>query len=195
MVENIFIIHYKKLIERRNYLSNKFKDKDLIFIDEYDRDTIDNNIVRKYYNNNKFLWEERTSSVYREKYTYRDLKMSEICNYLSHIKALELIIENNFTNALILEDDVILKENFFEEFDKIFMDTPTDFDIIFLGSSYTVDILENVGIDTSNPIVIVSDKRVYKKYNHPKTRTVDSYIITNECAKKLKEEIKEIALP
>ena len=45
--------------------------------------------------------------------------------------------------------------------------TPDDFDMVFLGSSYSVNILENNSCDDiESKIKLVSGKRVYEKINN-----------------------------
>ena len=118
--------------------------------------------------------------------------MSEICNSFSHLKAIEKIVENNYNTSLILEDDVIFNQNF-ENFDYLLNKTPKDFDIIFLGSSFSVYLLDvHVPYDNSHPIKINGDM-VYEKVNHPKTRTVDAYILSLNAAKKLKNTISDFS--
>lgn len=187
---NIYIVHYKKMIDRKEYLGKIFPDA--IWVDIYQRETL-NIDEHKIYDSSPELWFDRIREVYKNLPEYRQLKLSEICNSLSHIKVLELIIEKNKPYALILEDDVVPEPDFFVEIEKIQNNLPDDFDLIFLGSSYSMSVIENCTLNTQ-PIQIKSGQRIYKKIP-PLTRTVDSYLISLPAAKKLYSTINKIVLP
>lgn len=193
-VDKIFVVHWKKLAERKNYIDNYLIDEDIIWLDMYDRDTISDDTVSELFTyDNEELWYNRVNGLYKNVPTFRNLKMSEICNSLSHIKALDYIIENNIETSLILEDDVIFIDDFKFKFNDKIKKTP-DFDVIFLGNSFSIDILDNVGCEYSSPAKLVNDG-VYEKIRNPKTRTVDSYVIKYNSAKRIRRIIDRISLP
>ena len=185
---NIYIIHYKKLLERKDYLDNVLSSyhKEPIYIDEYDRDTLIIDDIK--YNPN--LWNIRTDGLYNSEITYRDLKKSEICNSLSHLKALKKISESNYKFEMVLEDDVILPNDYLEKFVDLLAKIPYDADFVFFGSSYSIDILDQANLSKSFKI----NDNVYKK-EPGKTRTVDAYLVSPKAAKKIINEITEICLP
>jgi GR25 family glycosyltransferase involved in LPS biosynthesis len=98
-----YIIHYKKLTERREYLESVLPD--VHFIDEFDRNNYQSDI--KYQNG---LWQERVKWSRTPAYNpqFNKLKHSEICNALSHLKAMQLLLESSDRYALVLEDDSVL---------------------------------------------------------------------------------------
>ncbi len=195
-VKNIYIVHWKELIDRRNYLHEKLKDYNVFWIDFFDRNTISVDHIDSIYKKDKNTWNNRVINLYNDPPTYRDLRLSEICNSLSHIYALDHMIENNIDYGLVLEDDVILKNNFFQDFDRYYNQTPDDFDMIFLGTSFSTSILDSVGCENDKPpISIKNDTVVYEKFRNPKTRTVDAYILKKSTCEKLKTLINEISLP
>ena len=55
---------------------------------------------------------------------------------LSHIYIWEEAIKNNYEYILVLEDDVILNDNFIQLFNKYYKQVPNDWDILHLGSSW-----------------------------------------------------------
>lgn len=183
----IFIIHYKKLTERKHYLINNLSDFDYEFIDEFDREDI-LKFNTMYYKNSE-LWNERVT-VYNDKPIYRDLKDSEICNSLSHIEAMKKIIDEKLEYAVILEDDVIIYNNFNEKINHIINNIPKDFDFVFFGTSYSMDLLDRITSDNS----IFLGNNLWKK-EPGITRTVDAYIISNKAAKIIVDNISEIVLP
>jgi GR25 family glycosyltransferase involved in LPS biosynthesis len=186
----IYIIHYKELIERRKYLEEQLLKYNMkfIFIDEYDRNTLNMNECNIIYNKN--LWPERVLNLYNCDIESRDLKISEICNSISHLKSFELISKSDYEYGIILEDDVILPNNFNVKIDNIIKKLPSDFDFLFFGNSYT---LEQLDISNCSKSIKIDDN-LYKKIPG-KTRTVDGYIIKKEYANKMLNEIKEICLP
>jgi GR25 family glycosyltransferase involved in LPS biosynthesis len=193
-IENIFIVHWKKLLERRKYLQRELPE-DIIWMDMYDRNAISDETISSVFTyDDEELWYNRLDGLYKDVPIFRNLKLSEICNSLSHIDILDHIIENNINMSLILEDDVILCNNFMVNVDENLKNTPSDFDIIFLGSSYSITILDSVGCDNKESAKMVRNN-IYEKIRNPKTRTVDSYIVKYDTAKKLRNIIDRISLP
>jgi len=196
MINDIFIVHWKELKERKKYLEEKFYDYNVTWVDFYDRNTIKDEEINKIYKKDESLWNSRVVDLYNDPPTYRELRLSEVCNSLSHIYVLKHIIDNNIEYGLVLEDDVILKDDFFSKFNFYFEDTPEDFDIIFLGSAFSIQILDNVGVESDKPsIKPESGVFVYEKFRNPKTRCVDAYIFKKSTCEKLKSIINEISLP
>lgn len=187
-----YIIHYKKLTDRKDYLINKLNSFNLEyhFIEQYDRETISNNLVNKFYKVNPTLWEKRIKGLYINNIGFRELKLSEICNSLSHLDALKKISDSEDDYAIIIEDDVIFNNDFNSKLENLIKQTPEDFDVIFFGSAFNI-----FNLDKSNLSKTIKIKNnIYKKIP-AKTRCVDGYVIKKELAKKLYEEIKEIVLP
>jgi len=193
-IKDIFIVHWNELKDRRKYLEEQFPNA--YWIDFYDRNTVPDELVQKIYKKDKNIWDNRVINLYNEPPIYRDLRISEVCNSLSHIYALHYMINYDIEFGLVLEDDVILKNDFFIKFDEYFDQTPKDFDLIFLGSSFSPQILDSVGCDNNKPAIkIQNDVFVYEKFRNPKTRCVDAYILKNSACKKLKKITNEISLP
>jgi len=196
MINNIYIVHWKELTDRKQYLDEQLSKYSPIWIDFFDRNTVLEEEIRKIYKKDKNIWDSRVIGLYNEPPQYRDLRVSEICNSMSHIYAINHMIENNNECGLVLEDDVILTSNFFPFFDHYFEQTPDDFDIIFLGSSFSTEILDSVGCENDKPkIEVQNGVIVYEKFRNPKTRTVDAYILTQSACQKLKTLTDEISLP
>jgi len=194
MIDNIFIIHWKELIDRKKYLEEKLSEYNVTWIDIYDRNSITNETISKVYKKNVELWNNRMHRLYNHKPEYQEMKISEICNSLSHLYVLDYMIDNNIDYGIVLEDDVILKSDFFQRFDSCFNDTPKDFDIIFFGSSFSPQILDSVGFENDKPAIEIKyGVSVYEKFRNPKTRTVDAYILKKSTCKKLKTITNEIS--
>jgi len=191
----IFIVHYKKLVDRKKYLNlalQYFADKNkLEFVEDYDRDFIKDYDTMYY--KNEFLWNDRVKNLYKEEPKYRDLKFSEICNSLSHLEAMKRILKQDLDNAIILEDDVIINDDFLNKiniFKKEMGNQFKKYDLGFFGTSFSMNILDDANLSES----IKVDTNTYIKIPG-KTRCVDGYLITKDAAKKILDNIKEIVLP
>jgi len=53
---------------------------------------------------------------------------------ISHIKIYENIIKNNYSNTLILEDDIYFTDNFHQILNDALTELPNNYDILYLGS-------------------------------------------------------------
>jgi GR25 family glycosyltransferase involved in LPS biosynthesis len=89
-MNKIFVIHYKKLIKRKEKLLKYFNENELLFVDMYDRDT---------------LTEKQINCFKLKKYS--------IATFLSHIYCLNYIVKHNLEYGIIIEDDFIPNNNFF----------------------------------------------------------------------------------
>ena len=56
--------------------------------------------------------------------------------FLSHRAALELSLKNGWESVLILEDDVLIPDDFVTRLDLLQSDTPADWDMIYLGRGH-----------------------------------------------------------
>jgi GR25 family glycosyltransferase involved in LPS biosynthesis len=117
-----YIIHYKKLINRKKLLDNSLVSYNFlnkIFIDEYDRDEMTD------LNMNKFC---------------KGYSKAIAANFLSHQKAWELLIKSDKSYALILEDDVY----FTDEFETVLEQSLNqNYDFCFLGSCCNLELLSS----------------------------------------------------
>ena len=112
-IEKIFIIHYKPLLERKQYLINYF---------------INNNITN--YEFRDLYQRENLSKEIKEKYFKLDnLNPAQICITIEHIETYrEIINDNKNTNKwyLILEDDAIFCDNFIDKINEYLEVIPDD---------------------------------------------------------------------
>tara|TARA_A100001015_G_C14729249_1_gene609150 strand:- start:73 stop:687 length:615 start_codon:yes stop_codon:yes gene_type:complete len=114
-VSNIFVIHYKLLKDRKEYIEDYFNKKNItnyIFCQDYQR-------------------EELTEEL-KNKYTYvKNLSPAQICITIEHIEVYKKIIENNISGwCLILEDDALFTNNFIYDLNEILDIIPNDADYI-----------------------------------------------------------------
>lgn len=160
MMMKVFVIHYKKLVDRKRYILEQFQKHNITDYEfvEIDRDEL--------HNHNIDMFEENFSR-------------SQIAISLSHFYAYKEISEK-YENALILEDDVILTENFTEILTRYMSQLPPNYDMLFIGNGC------NLHIESHR---ITPDKYIYEKCLFPTswggngiTRCTDSYIVSKKCA-------------
>jgi len=166
----IFVIHYKKLTDRKTHILEQFKKHnitDFEFI-EIDRDE---------------LYEENIS-MFQENYS-----KSQIAISLSHFYAYQKI-NDSYDNGLIFEDDVILSDNFINILNKYINQLPEDYDMLFIGDGCNLHI---------EPNKLIPNKYIYEKCLYPTNwggdgagRCTDSYLVNKKCAKKLCEYINNL---
>lgn len=197
----VFIIHYKKLTERKEYLTKTLREHgftQVYWFDQFDRDTLTEEQLKMYvYDEEKWMSSNAVWHHYDSK--PRPLTGPEVACTLTHIEIYKYIIENGIQKALILEDDVIFKQNFKEDF-KATMDEITslndEFDMCFLNDAFGWTInnyKENCGyIGSLNKNTFIPGKHIYRMYGG---RCSDSYIISNNAAKTLYDNIIPFCLP
>jgi GR25 family glycosyltransferase involved in LPS biosynthesis len=167
----IFVIHYKKLINRKHLILEQFRKYNISnyeFI-EIDRDEL--------YQHNISMFQENYSNV-------------QISISLSHFQAYKQI-SDKYDYGLIFEDDVILADNFINIFNKYLTQLPIDFDMLFIGNGCNLHI---------EPHIIQPNKFIYEKCLYPTywggngaTRCTDSYLVSKKCATKLCEYIRTLS--
>lgn len=163
-----FIIHYKKLVERKkNLLSylqrNSFKFE---FIEEINRNTLTKE--------NRSNFTEKKDDIHK-------------AIFLSHIDAFKKVKESHYGYNLILEDDSIPHEDFYKRYSKYLDQLPDNFDMFFISPGKN-----NFHLPWYKRIPF---KKVYKKDNiethwggHGASRCADAYFISKKCATTLHQE-------
>ena len=165
----IFVIHYKKLIDRKKHIINQFEKYN---ITDYEFIEIDRDELQEY-----------------------DLSVFEhLTNFymaigLSHMYAYKQI-KNNYDEAIIIEDDIILCNDFINIFNNYISQLPKDYDMLFFGNGC------NLHIQANN---LIPNKNIYEKGLYPTnwggdgcSRCIDSYVVSKKCAIKLCEYIDNI---
>jgi len=166
----ILVIHYDKLIKRKKHILLQLSKYNLEceFVSNYGKDTLTN----------------------EERKRFKKLNDSEISLSLHHIECYKRVTEQQeYDYAIILEDDVILKDNFRNILEKYIRDLPEDWDMLFFGEGHGVhipihNIRENVHIYKKS----VDLKNMCGEVDGS-TRCADSYIISKKCCKKILERI------
>ena len=167
----IFVIHYKKLIDRKNNILAQFEKNgitDFEFI-EIDRDEL--------HGQNTSMFE-------------KDYSKSQIAIALSHFHAYEEI-SKKYEHGLIFEDDAIFSPNFTNIMQFYITQLPNDYDMLFIGDGCNLHI---------EPRKLIANKHIYTKALHAEpyggagaTRCTDSYLVSKKCAKQLHDYIKHLS--
>ena len=160
MIDKIFIVHYEPLVERKSYLDSIIVNLDIPYEYLISNDESDSRItLNNYYKFNESIFN-------------RKLISGEIFVTINHFLIYEKILDNSYNNCLILEDDAILKDNFFEYFEKIIKELKeVKFDICFLSDCCNLH---------SNSIQ--NGKHLYQSET---SRSACGYIINSNCLKKI----------
>ena len=167
MIDKIFVCHYEKLVERKEELIGVLSEENIFdyeFVCDYDKETWSEEEIK-----NEFPRIFEMVEGYSRK-----LKPSEISLSLKHVKIIREVAEK-YEYALVLEDDVILCDNFVEEFFKSFDELPEDWDLAWVGTCCGLHAPTSKG------------KRVYKMDG---SRCTHAYAISNAGANKVLSELK-----
>ena len=182
----IFVVHYKKLIERKALISSQLKAGGLNaeFVEQYERGNL----------------REEDLDIFdrRKKYGFFGPSMPRVqmAITLSHLYAYRQIASGH-PFGLILEDDARFDEKLAANIAECMDQLPADWDMLFIGDG------SKLHIQASE---IVPGRKVYLKSREATpwggdgaTRCTDSYLITGSCAARLIEyslrEDRRIGLP
>ena len=190
-VGKICIVHYSKLVSRRENLEKCLQEQgisDVTWVNWFDREN---------------LTPEASSQNYVRKPEVlpRPLTAGEISNGMAH----NYIIENVNSPTLVLEDDIVLGNDFLKKLEKCLENVPSDWDVISAGGNYdnpavdntpkdysldAIDIVPQIGPGVSTSCFLISNKgaktimghSLYKPFSAPIDYTL-SLILPSTSAK------------
>jgi GR25 family glycosyltransferase involved in LPS biosynthesis len=122
-IDKVYIIHFDELSNRKNYLDSEIPNRYGFSNYEY--------IISTRETDKKIL--DTTNYKYDKTKWTSQLSNSEICNMEIQYSVWEKIANGDSDVALIVEDDIIFKENYNELFPKMEQSLPDDFDMCFLS--------------------------------------------------------------
>lgn len=168
-INKIFIIHYKKLVERKSFIINQFEYNNIDISDAewvtyYDKDEWNLDEIKETY---PFMFD---ASGIHCKLIKSHLILSDVSLSLKHKYIMEKIVEMGIQDALVFEDDCIIKDGFIEKFNHYKSQLPSDWDLLFVGGDYQ---------KSDN---IVPDKNVYEKRGFHSSRGTFCYAVSNRGA-------------
>ena len=184
-----YVIHYSKLNERKESLKkiliHENINNNVQWIDYPNREELVTNITKKneYYHSEKNTWKKKYEIINKSGFypPYENvLSDGIIANGISHILTWTSILHSDHDFALILEDDVILINNFLDLLYEYMIQLPPSWDILFIGNEF-------------------NDKKPYQRgkniYTKQYSRTTDGYIIRKKTIQKIISDIVPFTLP
>lgn len=115
----------------------------------------------------------------------KNLTPGEIGCLCSHLEVWNDVVKNQYSTAVILEDDVILSDNFDEKLRKLIVGAPQDYDILYLGLRFG---------SFAKQFVLFNDE-VFKINVKNANDTTHGYMINDKSAVKLLELARNVNAP
>jgi tetratricopeptide (TPR) repeat protein len=195
----VFIIHYTPLADRKIALLKRLGELDIEgeWVEQWDGNALAPHSMGKYFSRFRFVGKSHQKHMHL---SVEHMLNSELSVALKHFYAFQQIVERGLPLSLVLEDDVILKDDFKEQV-----------------SSYIEQVNENewdllsIGAGLFGECALDCQKRrkgsnVYRKSRSPSVpnhilgynnlfRSLDAYVVTEDCAKKLYQEMLPMAFP
>jgi len=161
-IDNVYICHYTKLTDRKNILINHLSDLGIHnyeWVENYNTDNWDVEEIKKEYPN---IFQIITHG--------KILPNSIVSLLLKHLWILKDIVKNQYKSVLVLEDDVVLCENFKEKLNLYMSQLPPDWDLGWVGTCCNLHAAMN------------GNTNVYRKEG---SRCTHAFIINLKCAETL----------
>jgi GR25 family glycosyltransferase involved in LPS biosynthesis len=154
-LDKIFVVHYEPLTERKKYIDESLKRLQGIPI-EY---VIMNSDTDRFVNENFQRFYQGSSKI----------SFQEVAVSIAHLEIFKDILHNNYKKCLIIEDDAILEDLFFDNIDKAISESD-EFDFSFLSSCSNLH---------------ASKKRTGLLQESETSRTVCGYLVGAGCLEKV----------
>ena len=194
----IYIVHYHKLESRKEYLSSKLNNIQTlnikqIWCSDIDRDNLTKEHLDRYqYSYDKWyelnaIWSEYSSKP-------RILSNSEIACNNTHFLIYKDIIDNNIQDALILEDDSIILDNFENNIIRILKDLKkNDYDICYVNKYDHIQIkMEDDKISLEEYLTNENNLSIFPI---KKSKCTISYLLSNNGARIFYKNLIPFCLP
>jgi hypothetical protein len=125
-VSKIYIIHYNKLINRKNYL-----------IDYFNKNNITNYEFRQLYQR-----ENLTNEIKDKYFKLNNLNSCQICITIEHIETYREIVNTSINDDdwyLILEDDAIFCDDFVNQLNNYLLGAPKDAEYLDISDFFIIN--------------------------------------------------------
>ena len=185
-----FILHYTPLVERKEHM-NKLIEKhnlDASYILNFDKEDMTDYDKEIY--DFKSIWQNRT------------LYLSNASLISKHIESYKRIVDENLEYGLILEDDVVLNDDFSEKIEDYYKQLPEDWDILFVGDGYRggLHVPKKVMEELGGNVFLKSNNGTSLKLREQtgwpvcagSTRCSDTYLINRKTATNILNYVNKI---
>ena len=161
-IDRYYMCHYQKLTDRKSYVQKVVSkyNIDLHWILDYDKEVLDEVELSKQFPD---LFSDKNG---------QKLSKAEISLVMKHYTAFNDVIQNNFKNVVVFEDDIILCDDFDVKLNKYINQLPIDYDILWIGTCC------NLHVPQINPSLNVYLHRHGSRCTH-------AYVISQQGCKKL----------
>lgn len=180
----IYVINMKKSLDRKKHIEKILKNYNYSFIEAIDGKNLDKNLIENILEN-----------------TTRPMSLGEIGLFLSEKKLFETFLKSNNNYCLILEDDVSLHQNFFDELNKCLSEI-SDFDIFYCYDTPIYHFYNIIGKDVQeyfpekwdNNLKLLLDKDYSENCKLASGNRMGTYgmIISRKAAKQLLDKLSII---
>jgi len=162
----IYVIHHKPLEDRKNYISRILPYAEFVESPSYSVNLIPT----------RSDWKNRTDGLYSGEIPFRDLSYGDMDCTSKHYTALTEI-SNLISPGLILEDDAILLNGFYDCIKDVQQKKNSSmWDILFIGGAFPHTVAPSIYSDFEEDMMPFIPK------GHPCTNTVCSYIVKPDIA-------------
>lgn len=133
-VDELYVCHCKSLTDRVDFIMNQLKNFNLksTWVTSFDRDDIQKEDL------------DSLLPLFDSEFDFmgnrRKLRIPEISIMLKHLVVWSDMIDRDIKTALILEDDVILCDNFVDKFNEQIKELSPTFDFVWVGSCCDMNI-------------------------------------------------------
>jgi GR25 family glycosyltransferase involved in LPS biosynthesis len=170
-VNKVYMTHYSPLKDRKSQMIKTLP---------FDMEWFEQEPQDEYWTKDEQSWASKAPTV-----PFKNISRSEVSLAHKHIEAYKDIVKNKYQKSLILEDDVMIVENFPTHFNNHLTKTPSDWDFIFIGS----------GCGLRIPQHLQQPEQIAYRVAHPASKCTDSYCITYEAAQKILSTIIPFTFP
>ena len=172
----IQVIHYTKNYSRKKFLNRMFVKENIFnvtWVEEYDKENVTYEDFRENFEITETQYNNRQPSQFP--WMLHRLKPEEVSVAIKHKTALQNLVKSKNDYVLILEDDIILENNFLEKLNFYIDKLPDNWEVAFIGQAVDKRISKTE---------IIDGKYWYKK-DYPADRCADSYLIKRSTAQKI----------
>ena len=179
---NTYLVHYTKLKDRKEFVDFQFSKFGISaeVISEYDQEALDPQIINSFYERDAVKYESKIAPLWdTQEFKYRELNIPEISCTIKHFEAIRRASESSADYSLILEDDIVLVDNFSTRLKKELEGTPADWDAIFIGTGCG-EWFQEIKL---KGLQHVSNNSHCFLMSHPATNCAEGYLIKKNIAR------------